>query len=239
MDRLCIPNLPKNRVKSLIIGEKYGLIASKIEKLGINVILLPEIVEVDPRLSGHADLGVLLYDDHAYLADSVYDKLNGKLSDFGLPVKKITISCKYPYDCRLNACIIGTHIVHSKKVSVLSGKTGFIDVNQGYSKCSICPVTENALITSDPGIEKACVKAGIDVLRIRSGYIDLPGFDTGFIGGASFKISENEMVFTGNITKHPDGIRIKEFLLKYNVDPISLCTDELLDIGSAVLLTEY
>ena len=66
MDRVCIPNLPKNRVKSLIIGEKYGLIASKIEKLGINVILLPEIVEVDPRLSGHADLGVLLYDDHAF-----------------------------------------------------------------------------------------------------------------------------------------------------------------------------
>ena len=29
--------------------------------------------------------------------------------------------------------------------------------------------------------------ARIDVLKIRPGYIDLPGFDYGFIGGASFK----------------------------------------------------
>ena len=33
-----------------------------------------------------------------------------------------------------------------------------IDVKQGYTKCSLCPVRENAVITDDSGIEKALLK---------------------------------------------------------------------------------
>jgi len=237
MGNICSPNLPKNRVKRLILGEKYAFLAPKLEKLGVKVHLLPEIKEVDTRLSGHADLAVLTYQNEVYLSGTA-NKLSTIFRELGFAEKCVDLGSEYPKDSILNACVMGEHIIHNKKISVLSDRAGFIHVNQGYAKCNICPVTENALITSDEGIAKACRAKGIDVLLIAAGYIDLDGFDTGFIGGASFKLGENLMAFTGDVMKHPDGKEILEFLSKFNIEAICLSDDRLFDIGSAILLTE-
>ena len=41
-----------------------------------------------------------------------------------------------------------------------------INVKQGYAKCSICVVSDNAIITADKGIAKAAIQNRIDVLEI-------------------------------------------------------------------------
>lgn len=108
-----------------------------------------------------------------------------------------------------------------------------IHVNQGYSKCNICIVDENSIITEDPGIAKACTKSGVDVLKISRGYVRLPNFEYGFIGGASGRINDI-LIFNGNLSIHPDFENIKEF-----VHAKGLCLHyfpeyPLTDIGSII-----
>ncbi|MBQ1825813.1 MAG: hypothetical protein II113_04265, partial [Firmicutes bacterium] len=102
------------------------------------------------------------------------------------------LSPAYPGDIIYNACSTGKFFIHNLKYTApeLLGKVeelGLIRVNvsQGYAKCSTCVVGEDAIITYDRGIAKAADAAGMDVLVIEPGHVDLPGYDTGFIGGAS------------------------------------------------------
>lgn len=111
-------------------------------------------------------------------------------------------------------------------------------MKQGYSKCSICVLSENAIITSDNVIHKRAVANGIDSLLISQGFIDLPGFDYGFIGGASFKISKNKIAFTGHLDKHPDKERIFSFLSLHNIKPVYITEKAVFDIGSGIQIVE-
>lgn len=236
---ICTPNLPKNRVKTLLIGEKYSELVAPLAKLGISAVLLPNIKGVSPYLSGHVDLAVLATGDSLHIADSVGQETTQKLELLGFKIKaRYALSEKYPDDAILNACVLGSRIIHRADISELGKCEKIINVRQGYTKCNICVVNENAIITSDPSIAKVCKLHNIDVLEIKSGYINLEGFDTGFIGGASFKISENELAFTGTLKSHPSYIDIICFLERYAVQPIYLTERKIYDIGSAVLLTE-
>ena len=114
-----------------------------------------------------------------------------------------------------------------------------LEVQQGYTKCSICVVSENAIITSDIGIHCKAKESGIDSLLISPGYIDLPGYKYGFIGGASFKISDNVIAFTGSLDSHPDKDNIEHFLCKYDEKvkkPEQIMSDRLFGLISTELL---
>ena len=113
-----------------------------------------------------------------------------------------------------------------------------INVNQGYSKCSICIVDENSIITSDNGIYNECIKHNIDCLLIRQGYIDLFNMDYGFIGGCSGLLCNDELSFYGDIKKHPDYKKILHFVKSKNKKIISLSDENLLDLGSIIPLKE-
>lgn len=97
---------------------------------------------------------------------------------------------------------------------------------------------ESSVITSDGGIAAVAGKAGLNVLRIAPGHILLDGFETGFIGGAAFKLSPGLLAFTGRLDGHPDGERIESFLRARRVEPLYLTDSPVFDVGSAVLLTE-
>ena len=113
-----------------------------------------------------------------------------------------------------------------------------ISSRQGYSRCSVCVVNDNAIITADEGICRSAEARGVDVLKIRPGYIDLPGFDYGFIGGASFKISDTKLAFTGRLDRHPDAERIIEFVSLHNVDIVYITDKPAFDIGGVIPITE-
>ena len=54
----------------------------------------------------------------------------------------------------------------------------------------------------------------------------------GFIGGASGKIAPDKIAFMGDISLHPEYDRIKRFLYKRDIEPISLSDEPLTDFGS-------
>ncbi len=78
----------------------------------------------------------------------------------------------------------------------------------------------------------------MDVLTVSEKLAALDGFEHGFIGGASFKISANEMAFTGIINDASERSRIERFLNERGISAVYLTQMPLLDVGSAIPITE-
>lgn len=243
-------NLPLD-ADEIIIGEKYKeILYSPLIKACIEPLFVPDNPFVDKRLSGHADLSVF----HAGEREVVLaphlkgSEFVSSLENAGLSVRFATIlqGEKYPNDAQLNAVIVGSHLIYSPKatsnelVELLSKrkKLKAIQVKQGYVNCSVCVVDQNSIITADRGIAEKCTVGGMDVLLIRPGYFVLDGFNCGFIGGCTFKLSSRLLAFTGHIDMHPDKERIIDFLNLHSVVPVYLTSYPAFDIGGAVSIIE-
>ena len=244
------PNLPVC-ASTVIIGEKYcKILQSGIKSLGIDALFMPDNPYVDVRLSGHADLSILHLGGSRlllapYLKGSSFSR---RLEDRGFDIRFAGIeqSSLYPGDAQMNVCILGNKVICNPKTVpdaivkylTIGSRAVQVSSRQGYSRCSVCVVNDNAIITADEGICRSAEARGVDVLKIRPGYIDLPGFDYGFIGGASFKISATKLAFTGRLDSHPDAERITEFASLHNVDIVYITDKRAFDIGGAIPITE-
>ncbi len=240
------PNLPKNKVKHCFIGEKYFEEIKELEELGLRCIILSENTDLDSEISRHADINCLncgtgkillschLKGDRAPVVDGIcFDK------SYEL------IKSPYPGDVRFNVSFIKNKLICNKKhissnITDLAERNNIqiIDVKQGYARCSICIVNENAIITDDSKIACLLKKYQIDVLEISKGAIRLSEKHYGFIGGASGKISENEIYFSGNLSMHPDYKSIIDFLSLHNVQALFNKNRPLRDFGGFIPLTE-
>lgn len=238
------PHLPKGKVGSAAIGERYrARLEAPLRALGVEALWLPDSPNVDARLAGHADLSLIhMGGDVVVCAGD--DSIVNNLTNRGFKVIRAQApGLKYPQDCALNACIVGNKLFHRLDVTAYevvsaAAQLELINISQGYAKCCICVVDENSIITSDKGIARAAAKHGVGALEIAPGHIELDGFEYGFIGGASFKLSENEMAFTGRLDMHRDYYNIKSFLASRGISMVTLTDGPAFDIGSAVLLSE-
>ena len=239
------PYLPENKVRAVILdGRTPKDIIKKFYAMDIEVLLTPKCKDVYEAIAYHPDIMLHLVDDKTVVVEpNIDEKFLYSLEQYGLRIiygeKKL--ESNYPLDIAYNIARVGKFAIHNFKFSDQTlinniREVQYIDVKQGYSKCSVCIVDDNSIITDDKGIYKQCSLAGMDVLLIKSGDISLPGVDVGFIGGCSGKISKNKIVFSGKIENHGSSKEIIEFLHKKNIEYINLSENMLLDIGSIVSL---
>lgn len=236
------PNLPKNQVNKVIIGSDYNPeIYKNLEKLGIEPVFTTKSTNVRQGIQNHADLAVLPLTHKDFFLTKEQSELKAKLIENGYNAEFVeeNLQSDYPNDVFLNCVIIGNHIFYnpgtvSSKIRDFVKENGLIEVSvrQGYTKCSIAPVSIDAFITDDISIGSRGVEFGCDVLVISKGDIKLQNFDYGFIGGATGKIAEDKMVITGRADKLSDCDKIKKFLYKYDVELIELTDNYVEDIGS-------
>jgi len=146
----------------------------------------------------------------------------------------------YPDNIKFNAVVMGDYFIHNLKFTsqnlLAEAKRlekQLIDVPQGYTKCNMAVISDNAAITSDLGIARALttIKADIDLLVVEPGFVVLKGQPYGFLGGASGRVGD-EMIFHGNLAKHPDFDKISGFVKKHNCKLTYFEDFELEDIGS-------
>lgn len=213
---------------------------------GIDIIR-PYRAETLPKpLWQHADL------TFSYLGEGVcvcapesYDYYKKALEKY--PVKLLRggrrLEDTYPNDCAYNIAIVGKRVfcrtdAVDEVLLTEAEKRGFkiIDIRQGYSKCSVCPITENAAISADVSFCRAAEREGVECLLITNEGISLPGYDTGFFGGCAFMADEKTISAKGELKSHPDYEKIKSFLGKFNIAIKTLCGGPLTDFGSLCVI---
>ncbi|EOD00909.1 DUF6873 family GME fold protein [Caldisalinibacter kiritimatiensis] len=241
------PFIPIKKADAVIIdGRVEQEITKKLNKMDIQTIRTVKCEEVDEAIAYHPDIAIHPIDANTLvIAPNVFEYY--KYIFKNRPIKLIKgdkyLKGNYPNDIAYNVARVSRYAIHntkytSPKLKYYLEKQGIrlIHVNQGYTKCSTAIVGSNSIITSDPSIYKACKKYNIDLLYIKSGYIKLPGYDYGFIGGATGVISEKEFLFTGRYDNHPNKKDIDKFLAKNNKKAVILSDKEIIDIGSIIPL---
>ncbi len=211
-------------------------------KNGCTPVTVPLCTQVARPIAGHPDIQLCIIGNKIIYQPQLDISFLQLLSQSGhtLVRGQSLLQKHYPYDCPYNVAYTGKVAFHNTKITDSSihqvladihGSDPIIHVNQGYTKCSTCIVDTDAIITSDIAIHKAAVKNSIDSLLIQPGYIELPGYTYGFIGGASGKCSDT-IYFTGYLHKHPDYRRIVNFVAKHNKKMVFLSDLPAMDIGS-------
>ncbi len=146
----------------------------------------------------------------------------------------------YPRDVLLNIALVGKVAIANTRTASPTALAYLAEhgwrirhVNQGYAHCSTCRVGESAIMTADEGIARVAREEGIDALLIRSGYIDLPPYGYGFIGGASGS-TDGAVWLCGSLDHHPDGEMIREFCHGKRIEIIELSNKPLSDVGGII-----
>ena len=234
--------VPDRKVKKVIVScDCTNNIISSLEKFNIDVIKTFKNPDLPEGLSTHADLQICFIEDYVITAPFAYEYYKELLPDYNVVRGNSKVQGAYPNDISYNVLTSKKRLFHNlkytdKKVLQVCSDVDYsiYNVNQGYTKCTVCVVNENAVITEDEGVEKALKKSGFDVLYINSGDVVLKGYKNGFLGGASGLIDKDKLCFFGDITKHSNFTEIHDFAYKYGVSLISLSNEPLVDYGSII-----
>lgn len=245
-----IPNLPQQRVTLVAVSEMTpASVVKALQALSIKVMKVTADNRFTGSVSSHADMRCHLTGSQTgFCTDESLraEFLRRGISLFRTNVHKFS---KYPEDCSLNAARVGSYVFANPrcmckelqkfyKEEQEQQKIEFIPVRQGYTKCNIAVVDERSIITEDNGIAAAARKAGLDVLQLRPGMVQLDGYPYGFIGGSCGKLAPNVLAFAGSVWGHPQVEQIIRFLKEHHVRALSLGNGLLQDIGGILPVKE-
>lgn len=244
MRPLSVPNLPAKNVR--LSALQAGPFAAALRLRGIETVSPAQEEALAPEERAHADMllchtgggDVFLAPEQRALAESL------KKRGFSV-CPGAALTREYPGNIRYNVAVGGDFVLGRFDCTdpgllerLSAGGRRLLPVRQGYAKCSLCFVSETAMITEDAGIAEALASIGKDVLLLSAGDVYLSGSHYGFFGGAAGLISPHVLAVTGALSFHRDGRRIRAFLEKYNVIPVELSDGKITDIGGILPLME-
>lgn len=233
--------------KAVILDYRTSIeIINKLQSLGLDTILSCPCENLPWQVNGHPDL--------------MYHKISKELgcialNCFGHFIKEFTqhrkilrnrifikgesaFGSQYPEDIHYNVLRMGNFafgklsaIDNRLRAVLLKQGVEFVEVNQGYAKCSVAVTSKTSAITSDKGIARELEIRGMRVLLLEPGGIDLPGYEYGFIGGASGLI-ENKFFLTGRFLDEDINKKVESFVMENGSEMIYLSEGKIIDIGS-------
>lgn len=236
MEFLQKPNLPDRQVKGVIIDSRAdNETIESLKNLGIEPVLSYQSENMHTAICSHPDMTIMHMGKNKFIcAPDAYEYYKSVLPNAQIIRGAVDIKPEYPHDVIYNITILGgfTFMNTATEQAKITNNGKIIEIRQGYTKCSICIVSENAIITADTGIAHAARENNIDALLISAGNIELTGMNYGFIGGSTGLIAPDTLAVNGDITTHPDGMAITEFCASHGVTIIPLKSGKIRDIGS-------
>lgn len=233
---LVIDERMRNIEKDYFINNGYKL---------IEVIASNDIYD---EISSHVDIFSCRLNNNIVLEKSLYNNvLKYKTKD--IYCGDSILKSKYPFDIPYNVCKIGKYVIHNFKYTdkkildvIHKEKLEMININQGYSKCSIAVVDDNSAITTDIAIYNKLKENNIDVLLIKE-KLDIKLLNkekryssmSGFIGGCTAKI-DNKFIIFGDIDKIDKEGKIKKFIKSKNIELVYFKNLDVIDYGGILAI---
>ena len=239
------PNLPDKKVTIAAISCLAGESIEKLNNLGIKTLIVKPNVSLPKPINTHADIQMLHIKNNLIFCQGEHLFREESSANFKFYKIKEKAGNLYPHDVRLNCTIIGRILICNEKTIskdileiAYKNEMQIINVNQGYSKCSVCIINDKTIITDDESIYTAAGKFLNDAVLISKGSVVLKGYNYGFIGGCCGKIDKDKIAFNGKIESHNDCNKIIDILQRNNTEIIELCDSKLTDIGGILPLYE-
>lgn len=240
-----LPNLPKSKVTRVALSAKAGEAIKKLNFLGIKTVAIKSDLRLPVPVNSHADIQMLHTGGNNIFCHKGFFATGERLDNFCYTEINQPVGNKYPEDVRLNCTFVGDKLIcnpHTIAPEVLNfavkNEYTIIPVNQGYARCSICIVNENAIITDDISVYAAAQNFFNNVLFVSKGSVRLSGYNYGFIGGCCGKLDKNVIAFNGVIESHDDCNKIIDFMSRNNMTVCELTNERLEDIGGIIPLIE-
>lgn len=226
----------------IILGEKYTNEIKELQQYDRNIVTFKPNKNLVEEINNHADIHIFKHNKTLIVSDKIVGDIAPEITGYNIETCK-DIRSPYPEDIKLNVLFINNKIICNTKyvareIIELSKKYNIqlLHTNQGYSKCSVCKISDTAVITDSVSIASLLKICQIDVLTIKPGNIALSNEHYGFIGGASGLINEQLLYFSGDISKHPDYENILDFTNKHNIKIIFNKNRPLTDFGGFIKL---
>lgn len=193
-------------------------------------------------IKDHSDLHVHSLEGIVYLSQECAGDLLPHLTSMNIPcvtIKK-TLGNAYPQTVPLNLVTTRTLAIHNFEhtapeiLNTLSKtRRKLIHVKQGYTRCTLLPLSSDCFLTSDKGIYKRLKKESIQIDYIENGPIRLPHQPDGFFPGCCGVI-ENVLYINGDLTCHPSADTIQQRCHDLSLTIVDVPGKPLQDIGSII-----
>lgn len=240
-----ILSLTKSPVKGILLpGDifmaKYAVVDFRMRKIekeyikSLGYILVENEFNLNTydEISAHPDIYYTKIGDVIFAAPE-----KAKKAPFNVVNCVTEVGDKYPLDVPYNVCVVGNNALHNFKYTdnivkfyLERHEYNMVNVEQGYTKCSVCVVDDNSCITTDIGIAGALMDLGVDTLFVSEPEIKLKrrtnkifvnqnqmSFEDspmqGFIGGAMARLGDTIVIF-GDIENLVNGNKIRKFIEK-------------------------
>ncbi len=184
-----------------------------LKYLGYRLVEIEKSENVYSEISSHVDIFTTKIGDTLIVEKSKYDDLVFMLknTEYNIISGKEEVGLNYPDDIKYNVCIVGNYAVHNfkytdKTVLKLLNDNSYelINVEQGYTNCSIAVIDDSSVITTDKKIAEKLIANNISVLlldyvpdiKLKDEYGNYSNM-TGFIGGAIARVDNNIVIFGG------------------------------------------
>lgn len=225
-------------------------IVAAAESHGFDVLSVPSAVGMASPVAAHPDMLFFcgfgqLFVRSKHLENKRISEISDQISLSGYIVSPTSDepSELYPSDVAFN-CFVLPQTALIGKADFISGAikcaaTGsglpVIESKQGYSKCSSVVISgtdrnNSLVISADPSIIRSVTDCAVSAVKVSCGHVSLPGYDTGFIGGASFS-TDDTVYFLGDASRHPDFKLIASSANAFGRDVVSLSDETLFDAG--------
>ncbi|MGP1569165.1 MAG: DUF6873 family GME fold protein [Peptoanaerobacter stomatis] len=217
-------------------------IENELKKNDIEYIKTLKNENLYEEISGHPDISACNLGDVTVVDPDTYNLLYEQIKDFNIIKGETILRSKYPYDIAYNFIVTEKYIIGKlnymdKVVRKLAEKKGleFINVKQGYARCSTISLPKDRFITSDSNIYETLISKNLKCYLIECQDIYLSERYNGFLGGSCL-IYDDEIMFFGNIDSIGNGDILKKILKENHIKYYDINNLKLKDYGSMIKL---
>lgn len=228
--------------KYLLDGRLKTLLNDELDKE--DIIFTKANPNISDEIKYHPDVVCLKIDDLIFAEPVAFEYLSKIIDKSELIKGEKQLSGDYPGDIAYNVAFINGYLIGNLKytdekiIEYCKRKNyNLINVKQGYAKCSILKINDEAVITSDISIYKTLEELKIfEIMYLNPSEIFLSERHNGFIGGAGGFAGE-ALCFFGDISTLSDFEKIDRFISAQKISYKNILKiEKLTDFGSFVEL---